>query len=198
MSTFGEAADELLGLGGPLEEGLEFLRGPFETDEWRRAMLAQQLQTNYLLAQIASNTGELPEELEGIIVPRQQPPRDDDDDTDQGGYEPPEEPLYPDPGPTEDFLYWVTEDTIRVNNTNYHTVSWGFPAKSLVLLFDNRIEVAFEEPGADANRETDLRTNLSPFTISPDGGFGAINMWYRQHPDASGAADLDIIAIGEP
>jgi len=172
----GQPPDDALALGGVLEETLELLRVGFETDEFYRQHLRNQARLITVLEQVARNTGSLPE---GPFTP---PGNGDsgsgsDDDT-------PREPTY-----------HVTEESIDVTSSEWEKEEFGFVARTVVLIFDNQLTVAYANPDDNDNVELTLDPDKSPFTLSGVDGIFTPRVYYKQGADASETPVLDVIAL---
>lgn len=171
-----QRVNEALRLDTLWEEAAELLYEEAWEDEWKKAMLRQQFIQSRLLAQVAANTGRLPDVFPGEVIVD------------------PREPIAEKENPE----YWVTEETIEVENTNgYQAVNWEFPADTVVLLFSDDCSFSFLPPGDVQNREFTLDADdYSPFSISGVDGLYADRVWYEQAGSATTTPELDIIAVG--
>lgn len=170
--------EEALQLGGVGEELLELLRGEFQEDEYMREMLRLQAQQANLLRQIARNTGNVPDEIELVGG------GDDNGGNSTPGGDTPSGPEY-----------WTTEEDIVVQSQQWESEDWGFLARTVVLLFDTEIEVAFLNPRENDNVAIGLDPGQSPFNIAGVDGLYAPRVWYRQPESVTSEFDLDIIAV---
>jgi hypothetical protein len=167
-------------LGPASEEIRELLRRPFETDEYRTAQLELQAQQLDLLYQLAANTG-------GVPAP-ETPSVGDDLPGDDGDTARPEEPSY-----------FATSTPITVDSTQFEVTEWGFSARSVVLIFDAPVEIAFADP-TEENTVIPLDVTESPFSIAGVDGLFASRVHYRVPVPDDPAADpapasLRIIAV---
>lgn len=175
MSIGGDPS-EALELGGVLEESLELIRTPLDTDEYRNTILKQNARQIVLMEQIARNTGSLPS---GPVVGG-----GDDDSGSGSGDENPREPTY-----------YTTEQSIDVTSTEWETEEFGFVARTTVLIFDDEVDISFADPSDNNNVVFTLSSDKSPFTLSGVDGIYTPRVYYKQGDDASGTPTLDIIAI---
>lgn len=82
--------------------------------------------------------------------------------------------------------YTVKEET--VDNTEPDKIEWNWPANTvLVYGFDAAINIAFQK-----DENIPLAAEYDPFTLGPDNGLGATELWYSKQ---SGAADTSITVV---
>jgi len=171
----GRNPTEALELGGVLEETIEVIRTPLDTNEYRTQVLRQNARQIVLLEQIARNTGELPSA----------PVVGGDDGSDTGsGDEKPREPTY-----------HTTEESIDVSSVEWEQENFDFVARTVVLIFDDEIDVAYADPDTNDDVVFTLEPDKSPFTLSGVDGIFTPRVYYKQGDGASGTPTLDIIAI---
>ena len=168
-----------LPLGSAAEELREYVRKPLQTDEFRTGQLQSEVRKLQLLEQIALNTGST----------QQSPPKVGDQPGTGGGGTGGGSPQQ---GPH----YWATEETITVDSPLFEVTSWGFPADTVVLLFDGDLRVAFSDP-AEENTIIPLTTAESPFSIAGIDGLWASEVQYAlpEGAAATTTVDLRIIAV---
>lgn len=179
MSGSGNPFD--LPLGSTAEELREFIRKPLQTDEYRTGQLQAQVRMLRLLEQIALNTGSQSQ------APAKVGDQSGTGGTGSGGGASGGRPQQ---GPH----YWATEEAITVDSDLYEVTSWGFPADTVVLLFDGDLRVAFSDP-AEANSVIPLTAAESPFSIAGIDGLWASEVHYALPEGAAGTVDLRIIAV---
>lgn len=188
MVSYDDVA-EALETGGVFEEAFEFLQSELWEDEWQREMLLQTMLTNQLLVNLNQKLDSIPPTLE--------PPAGGGGDGGAGGATPPEDitsGIYDQP--REDAQYWVSDGKIPVTNTDsFYSETWGFTARTVVLFFNDDIDIAFVTPEEDENKIINLPESRSPFSISGVFGLFTDRVYYRQNENASGTPELEILAL---
>jgi len=75
------------------------------------------------------------------------------------------------------------------------SVEWNFSADTVVIYgFDATLAVAFKSSNK-ANRLIKLQPEDAPFSLSPPGGLGAAQVWYRQLNDTDADTSFNVLAF---
>jgi hypothetical protein len=90
---------------------------------------------------------------------------------------------------------YFSEAGVAVEGIEEQSVAWNFSADTVVIYgFDATLAVAFKAPNK-ANRLIKLQPDDAPFSLSPPGGLGAAQVWYRKLNDTDANTSFNVLAF---